>query len=204
MKKKVVLFILIFTVIIINSCVTKTVSEPMSFSITEGFKSLVGDNANIDNAMKHFNSVLDSVDAKKDEKDEARVGLGWAYLKKDDLERSIYNFVSVDKVSNDRNLGLASAYLARGNYAQNDNDFFKATEILKDIKINSMMDVQAFQSKLGITLAEAKALLAISYLNTGSLTLARKAINEAYQLDINNENTLIKQVKESFDRLDIN
>jgi tetratricopeptide (TPR) repeat protein len=138
-----------------------------------------------DNAITKFTNALNfSDDATTDVA--AKTGLAWAYAKKGDLNEAIEYFLKVQNRNNDANVGLAGAYLARGNT----DDFSKAVTLLEHIEqYGGGLDNYA-SPHTGVSNAEAYAMLAYCCYLDGNEEKAKLYIKSARTIDINNDSVV--------------
>lgn len=152
-------------------------------NINDGWDSL--ENGNYDNALTKFTNAL-SFAEDMSLKVTAKTGLAWAHAKKGELEKAIEVFEQIQNRNNDANVGLAGAYLARGN----PDDFDKAIQLLEHIEVNGGGLTNYASPHTGVSNAEAYAMLSYCYFLDNNEEKAKLYIKKARTLDINNDSVI--------------
>ncbi|PKK92098.1 MAG: hypothetical protein CVV64_01380 [Candidatus Wallbacteria bacterium HGW-Wallbacteria-1] len=164
----------------------------VSANINDGWDSLEA--GNFDNAVTKFTNAL-SFAEDNSLKTSAKTGLAWSYAKKGDLTNAISTFEDVKNLNNDANIGLAGAYLARGN----PEDFEKAIQLLEHIESYGGGLTTYSSVHTGVSNAEAYAILAYCHYLNGNEEKAKLNIKTAAQLDPNNDS--VKNITETLEIL---
>jgi len=161
-------------------------------NINDGWDSI--DAGSYDTAVTKFTNAL-SFSEDESSKTSAKTGLAWAYAKKGDLDKAIDTFEDITNLNNDANIGLAGAYLARGN----PEDFGKAIQLLEHIE-NYGGGLTSYSSvHTGVSNAEAYSILAYCYYLNGNESQAIANIKTAADLDPNNDS--VKNITETLEIL---
>lgn len=152
-------------------------------NLNEGWTSI--EQGNPDNAITKFTNALNFSDDATNQVS-AKTGLGWAYAKKGDLDEAIDYFLKVQNRNNDANVGLAGAYLARGNT----DDFSKAVTLLEHIDQYGGGLKNYASPHTGVSNAEAYAMLAYCYYLDGNEDKSKLNIKNAQDIDSNNDSVV--------------
>jgi tetratricopeptide (TPR) repeat protein len=158
--------------------------------ISKGWEEF--DNQNYSLSAEYFSKALDRMPSET-EKAEANTGLGWCRAKIDGIKSGMVYFEKGSKFFNDAKIGLAGAYLSNANQ----KDYEKAVELLEEIGLSSLDYVYKSQHDIGVTNAEAHALLGILYYYTGNLGAAQAQIRKAKQID-DNISSSVDQIAQQF------
>ncbi|PLX17528.1 MAG: hypothetical protein C0601_07155 [Candidatus Muiribacterium halophilum] len=113
-------------------------------------------------AAVNFNEVQ-RLSPGSDHRSEAFLGMGWCYLKDNDLEKAQRWFGKVDKSSQELHIGLCSMYLAQGTQA----GFENALNSLRSAGFQDTTDMYIKRYPVGITQGYCQALAAIVYYFNG-------------------------------------
>jgi len=125
-------------------------------------------------AITDFNSALEREPTEK-QTAEANMGLGWAYARRDGIQSGQAYFEASQAYYADAKMGLAGCYFSNANR----EDYYKAIDLLERIGLSSVDYCYQAIHKIGVTNAEAHALIGILYYYTDNEASAQAHLEEA-------------------------
>ncbi|GAB4269121.1 MAG: hypothetical protein Kow0029_04970 [Candidatus Rifleibacteriota bacterium] len=140
-------------------------------------------------AINKFNEVLTISNITDTQKTEAYNGLGWALTKSSGVESGYSAFTQAASSNNESRVGLAAALIQRGQLA----GFKQAIQLLEQVGLSNTAFVFQSTHPIGISNAEAHAMLAFSYFwrnELGDHDKARAQINVARAEDSSNDSSV--------------
>lgn len=145
-------------------------------------------------AINKFNQVLTMTSITNTQKVEAYNGLGWSLTKSSGVESGYSAFTQAAASNNESRVGLASALIQRGQNA----GFRQAIQLLEQVGLNNTAFIFQSTHPIGITNAEAHAMLAFCYFwrnELGDYDKARAQINVARAEDSSNDSSVAQMYK---------
>jgi len=158
--------------------------------IDRGWKEF--DNGNYSSACENFEMALERQPTPK-EKAEANTGIGWCKAKRYGIKSGLVYFEKGKEYFDDAKIGLAGAYLSSGNKS----DYQKGVELLESMGLSSTDYVYKAEHNIGVSNAEAHALLGILYYYTGNEGAAEAQIIKAKEID-DNLSSAVDQIATQF------
>ena len=158
--------------------------------ISKGWEEF--DNQNYSLASEYFSKALDRMPSDI-QKAEASTGLGWCKAKIEGIKSGMVYFERGSKYFADAKIGLAGAYLSNSNQS----DYEKAVELLEEVGLSSLDYVYKSEHNIGVTNAEAHALLGILYYYIGNSGAAEAQIRKAKEID-DNISSSVDQIAQQF------
>lgn len=150
-------------------------------------------------AMNKFNQVLLINSISETHKIEAYNGLGWSLAKSSGVESGYSAFTQAAASNNESRIGLAAALIQRGQNA----GFRQAIQLLEQVGVNNTAFNYQSKHPIGISNAEAHAMLAFCYFwrdELGDKDKARSQINVARTEDSSNDSS-VAQIYKSLQEL---
>lgn len=145
-------------------------------------------------AINKFNQVLTISNITDTQKTDAYNGLGWALTKSSGIESGYSAFTQAASTNNESRVGLASALMQRGQLA----GFKQAIQVLEQVGLQNTAFVFQSTHPIGISNAEAHAMLAFCYFwrnELGDADKARSQINVARAEDSSNDSSVAQIYK---------
>ncbi len=145
-------------------------------------------------AINKFNQVLTLTSISNTQKIEAYNGLGWALTKSSGVESGYSAFTQSASSNNESRVGLAAALIQRGQNA----GFRQAIQLLEQVGLNNTAYRFQATHPIGISNAEAHAMLAFCYFwrnELGDADKARSQINVARSEDSSNDSSVAQIYK---------
>lgn len=140
-------------------------------------------------AISKFNQVLTLTSATQNHKVLAYNGLGWSQTRFSGVESGYFAFIRAASSNNEAKIGLAAALMQRGR----NTEITQAIKLLEEIGLSNT--AYRFQSSnpIGVSNAEARAMLAFCYFwrgNTGDNEKARVQIGVARSEDSSGDSSV--------------
>ncbi len=110
-------------------------------------------------AIAKFNQVLGTANITDRQKAEAYNGLGWAQTKSSGAESAISAFSQASSLLDEARVGLAAAMIQRGQRS----GFLQAIQLLEQVNLGNTATRFTSTHPIGVSNAEAHALLAFAY-----------------------------------------
>ncbi|MDP7422432.1 MAG: hypothetical protein QGH40_11160 [bacterium] len=132
------------------------------------------------NAEKNFSKAL-QVNHSQAEYANAYTGLGWTKAKVNGIRAGISYFEKAKNYNHDARVGLGGAFLSSTNKTDYENGVF----LLEQVGLSSLDYVYKSAHDIGVTNAEAHAILGILYYYTGNEGAGLAQIQKAKELDDN-------------------
>lgn len=129
-------------------------------------------------SINEFNAALERQPNEK-QMAEAKMGLGWSYARRDGIQKGQRYFEESQNQFADAKMGLAGAYFSNANR----EDYLRAIDLLERIGLSSVDFCYVSLHKVGVTNAEAHALIGILYYFTGNDGAAQAHLEEAKKHD---------------------
>ncbi len=129
------------------------------------------------------------------EKSEIRAGLGWCHVKLSGSQAGIDQFrqaLQLNTNQNDARVGLAGALISKGSK----EDIQEAITLLEGLDAGNANFVYNDVNKVGVSNAEAHAMLAYAYFVQGNRTKSNEQIRIASDLDSQFSGTPVDQIAE--------
>lgn len=145
-------------------------------------------------AINKFNQVLTITSISNTQKVEAYNGLGWSLTKSSGVESGYSAFTQAAATHNESRVGLAAALIQRGQNA----GFTQAIQLLEQVGLNNTAFRYQSTHPIGISNAEAHAMLAFCYFwrnGLGDQDKARSQINVARSEDSSNDSSVAQMYK---------
>ncbi len=145
-------------------------------------------------AINKFNQMLTISNITDTQKTDAYNGLGWALTKSSGIESGYSAFTQAASTNNESRVGLASALMQRGQLA----GFKQAIQVLEQVGLQNTAFVFQSTHPIGISNAEAHAMLAFCYFwrnEPGDDDRARSQINVARAEDSSNDSSVAQIYK---------
>ncbi len=145
-------------------------------------------------AINKFNQALTITSITNTQKVEAYNGLGWALTKSSGVESGYSAFTQAAATNNEARIGLAAALIQRGQNA----GFKQAIQLLEQVGLNNTAYIFQSTHPIGISSAEAHAMLAFCYFwrnELGDHDKARAQINVARAEDSSNDSSVAQIYK---------
>jgi hypothetical protein len=146
-------------------------------------------------AKQSFQQLVDSEDATAVDLAEAHAGIGWVNVKQSGSSAGIADFraaIAKSAGQADARVGLAGALISKGTRT----DLDEVVEVLKAIDSNNANFIYVDQYNVGVSNAEAHAMLAYAYFVQGNRAKADQQIKIASDLDAENTGTSVDQIQE--------
>ncbi|PKK91329.1 MAG: hypothetical protein CVV64_06050 [Candidatus Wallbacteria bacterium HGW-Wallbacteria-1] len=140
--------------------------------ITAGWEKF--DKGQYSTSINDFNSALEREPSAK-QRAEAQMGLGWSYGRRDGIQSGQAYFEASQDYFADAKMGLAGCYFSNANR----EDYFRAIDILERIGLSSVDYCFKPLHNIGVSNAEAHALIGILYYYTGNEASAQAHLEEA-------------------------
>lgn len=137
-------------------------------------------------AINKFNQALTSTSISNSQKTEAYNGLGWALTKSTGVESGYSAFTQAATTSNESRVGLAAALIQRG---QKDG-FAQALKLLEEVGLRETSTTFSAKNPIGISNAEAHAMIAWCYFWTGDTVRAATQITFARSIEQSNDSSV--------------
>jgi len=134
---------------------------------------------NYSDALEKFNSAI--LAGNEDEKKEARIGYAWAYARVNGMAESVSKFEGIEE--KEGLVGLGIALLSRRNF----NDIRRAVSVFEQAGLSNVYYEFEPDYEIGITNAEAHAMLALAYYLTGKEKESLLQIQRAQSLEPENK-----------------
>jgi len=145
---------------------------------------------NYEKAIEKYKEIVDEQPNNLD----AKLGLGWSYLKNNDIEnakKEINGIIKLDKSNIEANLALLGAYLASP--SSEINRFKLAIKAGQTILENVQEDyISTYDKEIG--LKKIKLSLSQAYLYDGQIEQAQKQMGEISETDLTNLEDLIDEI----------
>jgi tetratricopeptide (TPR) repeat protein len=148
-------------------------------------------------AINKFNQALTSTSLTDAQRIEAYNGLGWALTKSTGVESGFSAFTQAASVNNESKIGLAAAHIQRGQ----STGFLQAVKLLEEVGLHLTSTQFVAKNPIGVSDAEAHAMLAWCYYWTGNSTKALTQINHARSIEAANDSS-VSQIFNSLKALD--
>lgn len=132
------------------------------------------DKAQYTAAISDFNQALER-EPSENERAESNMGLGWSYARRDGIQNGQKYFEDSESHYKDSKMGLAGAYFSNANR----EDYYKAIDLLERIGLSSTDFVYKPEHNIGVTNAEAHALIGILYYYTDNEGAAQSHLEVA-------------------------
>jgi tetratricopeptide (TPR) repeat protein len=145
-------------------------------------------------AINKFNQVLTISNISDEQKTQSYNGLGWALTKSSGVESGYSAFTQAASTNNEARIGLAAALMQRGQLA----GFKQAIQVLEQVGLQNTAFVFQSTHPIGISNAEAHAMLAFCYFwrnELGDHDKARSQINVARAEDSSNDSSVAQIYK---------
>lgn len=145
-------------------------------------------------AINKFNQVLTISNITEEQKVQAYNGLGWSLTKSSGVESGYSAFTQAASQNNEARVGLAAALIQRGQMA----GFKQAIQLLEEVGLRNTAYVFQSTHPIGISNAEAHAMLAFCYFwrnELGDHDKARSQINVARTEDSSNDSSVAQIYK---------
>ncbi|MEW6713057.1 MAG: hypothetical protein AB1403_24770 [Candidatus Riflebacteria bacterium] len=145
-------------------------------------------------AINKFNQVLTISNITDTQKTDSYNGLGWSLTKSSGIESGYSAFTQAASTNNESRVGLASALMQRGQLA----GFKQAIQVLEQVGLQNTAFVFQSTHPIGISNAEAHAMLAFCYFwrnELGDHDKARSQINVARAEDSSNDSSVAQIYK---------
>lgn len=140
-------------------------------------------------AINKFNQVLTIDNVTDSQRAAAYNGLGWSLTKSSGVESAYSAFSQAASSNNEARVGLAAALIQRGQR----NGFRQAIQLLEEVGLhNTAFEFQS-TNPIGVSSAEARAMLAFCYFwrnEQGDADKARTQINIARAQDPSNDSSV--------------
>ncbi len=149
-------------------------------------------NKNFALAEEYFVKTFDRVPSTI-EKAEANTGIGWCKAKLTGIRTGQIYFEKGSQHYSAAKMGLAGAYLSN----TNQKDYERAVELLEEIGLSSLDFIYKEDHDIGVTNAEAHALLGTLYYYTGNEGAAEAQIRRAKEID-DNVTSCVDQIADQF------
>ncbi|MCK5686463.1 hypothetical protein KAJ27_20170 [bacterium] len=149
-------------------------------------------NKNFALAEEYFVKSLDRVPSSI-EKAEANTGIGWSKAKLNGIRTGQIYFEKGSQHFSAAKMGLAGAYLSN----TNQKDYERAVELLEEIGLSSLDFIYKEDHNIGVTNAEAHALLGTLYYYTGNEGAGEAQIRRAKEID-DNVTSCVDQIADQF------
>jgi tetratricopeptide (TPR) repeat protein len=140
-------------------------------------------------AINKFNQVLTISNISEEQKVAAYNGLGWSLTKSSGVESGYSSFTQAASANNEARVGLSAALIQRGQLA----GFKQAIQLLEEVGLQNTAFVFQSTHPIGISNAEAHAMLAFCYFwrnELGDHDKARAQINVARAEDSSNDSSV--------------
>lgn len=137
-------------------------------------------------AINKFNQALTTTSITDTQKTEAYNGLGWALTKSTGVESGYSAFTQAATSSNEARVGLAAALIQRGQKS----GFQQAVKLLEEVGLRETSTTFSARHPIGVSNAEAHAMLAWCYFWTGDSTRAATQITFARSNDQSNDSSV--------------
>ncbi len=140
-------------------------------------------------AINKYNQILLLENLTEEQRIAAYNGLGWALTKSSGVESGYSAFTQAASSNNESRVGLAAALIQRGQAA----GFKQAIQVLEQVGLGNTAFVFQSTHPIGLSNAEAHAMLALAYFWRGELGDADKAraqINVARAEDSSNDSSV--------------
>ncbi len=137
-------------------------------------------------AINKYNQALTTTTITDAQKIEAYNGLGWALTKSTGAESAYSAFSQAASVNNESRVGLAASLIQRG---QKDN-FAQALKLLEEVGLRETSSTFSSTHPIGVSNAEAHAMLAWCYFWTGDTTRAATQITFARSIEQSNDSSV--------------
>jgi tetratricopeptide (TPR) repeat protein len=132
------------------------------------------DKSQYTSAISDFNMALER-EPNDTERAESNMGLGWSYARRDGIQSGQRYFEDSEKYFKDAKMGLAGAYFSNANR----EDYYRALDLLERIGLSSTDFNYTPLHNIGVTNAEAHALIGILYYFTGNEGAAQSHLETA-------------------------
>ncbi len=145
-------------------------------------------------AINKFNEVLTISNISEEQRVQAYNGLGWSLTKSSGVESGYSSFTQAASTNNEARIGLAAALMQRGQLA----GFKQAIQVLEQIGLQNTAFVFQPTHQVGVSNAEAHAMLAFCYFwrnELGDHDKARAQINVARAEDSSNDSSVAQIYK---------
>lgn len=149
-------------------------------------------NKNYALSEEYFTKVLDRAPSAL-EKADANTGIGWAKAKLNGIRTGQIYFEKGAPYFSAAKMGLAGAYLSN----TNQKDYERAVELLEEIGLSSLDYIYKEKHDIGVSNAEAHALLGTLYYYTGNEGAAEAQIRRAKEID-DNVTSCVDQIADQF------
>lgn len=150
------------------------------------------ENGSYTRAEEYFSKSL-TLNPTQSEYADAYTGLGWTKTKVHGIRGGIAYFEKAKKYNNDARVGLAGAYLS----STNKTDYENGVYLLEQVGLSSLDFVYTAKYAIGVTNAEAHAMLGILYYYTGNEGAGLAQINKAKEID-DNISSAVDSIAEEF------
>jgi len=137
-------------------------------------------------AINKFNQALTSTAISNTQKIEAYNGLGWSLTRSTGVESGFSAFSQAATTNNESRVGLAAALIQRG---QKDG-FAQAVKLLEEVGLRENSTTFSAKNPIGVSNAEAHAMLAWCYFWTGDTARAATKINFARSIEQSNDSSV--------------
>lgn len=145
-------------------------------------------------AINKFNEVLLRSNLTDGERAEANTGLGWSLTKANGVSAGRTYFARASDINNDAKIGLAAANIQAG-------DYNSAEHLLEILGVNDLSYEFSSNYPIGISSAEAHAMLALAYFMNGNRSGAKDQINAATASDLSADSS-VRQIRQTLITLD--
>ncbi|MBU1108923.1 MAG: hypothetical protein KKB51_19755 [Candidatus Riflebacteria bacterium] len=145
-------------------------------------------------AINKFNQVLTITSITNEQKVQSYNGLGWSLTKSSGVESGYSSFTQASASNNEARIGLAAALIQRGQKA----GITQAIQLLEAVGLNNTAYRFTSTHPIGITNAEAHAMLAFCYYwrnGVGDEDKAKSQINVAISEDNSNDSAVAQIFK---------
>lgn len=150
-------------------------------------------------SIEKFNQVLRMSNATNSHKTSAYNGMGWSLSRYSGIETAYMAFSQAAGSSNEARIGLAAALINRGQM----QDFLRAINLLEEVGLENPAYTFRANNPIGLSNAEAHAMLALCYFwrnSQGDHEKAKVQINTAISEDASSDGS-VAQIYNSLKKL---
>lgn len=145
-------------------------------------------------AINKFNEVLLRSNLTTSEQAEANTGLGWSLTKANGVSAGRGYFAKASDYNDDAKIGLAAANIQAGDYSS-------AKSWLVQLGLNNTSYEFTSNHPIGVSSAEAHAMLALAYFMEGYRDDAKEQMNAATASDLSSDSS-VRQIRQTLLSLD--
>jgi len=180
--RKVTIIIFVITVFLFTGCTNGGGDLVGSINSDRDYPTMMADawalykNREYQQAAVDFNEVQ-RLSPGSDHSSEAFLGMGWCYLRSNDLEKAEKYFYKVNNSSQELHIGLCSLFLAKGSQ----EGYSRALQYIRSAGFHDTTDQYINKYPVGISQGYCQALAAIVYYFNGldyKASLFLKAVDE--------------------------